>query len=187
MRIVSLTLGILTLASVAQAQETSQRPFRARDEIAIGGLLTPAVDGFNNFWFMPAVRLSAPIGARVGIDFDAGRIIGGTSEFSPPLPDSTSRMVADYFYAGQLRFLTSRRRSNGNSNYWILGVNYIGTRRFDSAGNLVSREPAGGGVLGFGSDQLFANGARLSAEFGISGPDGFRPFLAIGVHWRPFR
>jgi hypothetical protein len=154
------------------------------DGVAIGGILSPALDGFSDFWFMPGIRIAVPVGARVAIDFDAGRVLGGRREHSPSLPDGISTVRADRFYTGQMRVLTARRRGDGGSTYWMIGIHHVGTRRFDRNGVLVSREPAGGGLLGFGSDQLFANGTRLAAEVGIAGPDGFRPFLVIAWQWR---
>jgi hypothetical protein len=176
MRIAGALCVIACAASTAQAQPPSEG-------VAIGVVATPALDGFTDFWFMPAVRISASLGSRLAIDLDAGRVFGGTIKFASPLRDSTAAIRAHHFYAGQLRLLTARRRSDGGSTYWLVGVHHMATKRFDRDGNLVGREPAGGGVLGFGSDQVFANRTRVSAEIGISGPDGFRPFLAVGVQY----
>lgn len=177
MRTVACFLLMLAGAGVPQAQTP-------RDGVAIGGIVSPALDGFSDFWFMPAIRITVPVGARAAIDVDAGRIFSGTHEHSPSLAGGIATIRADHFYTGQLRVLTARRGSGGGSTYWMIGVHHVATRRFDRDGNLVSREPAGGGLFGFGADQLFANGTRLAAEVGIAGPDGFRPFLSIAWQWR---
>jgi len=164
-------------ATSAFAQTTSH------EAIAIGVVAAPAFDGFTDFWFMPAVRISVPFGSRVTIDLDAGRVLGGTREHPATSSGPASTLRPGAFYTGQLRLLTAPRRADGDSTYWMIGLHHVTTRRLDRGGNLMSREPGGGGLLGFGADQMFANGTRLAAEVGISGPDGFRPFLAVAVQW----
>jgi hypothetical protein len=156
-----------------------------RDGIAVGLQITPALDGFVYPWLMSSVRVSVPLPGRLGIDVEAGRIAGGTTE----LPSSSPHAVIQVrsFYSSQLRFNRGTRKLDGSGRYFLIGLQFLTVEKFDHDGLRVVDELASNLLLGLGFDQFFTNRTRLSAELGLAAGDGFVPYLAIGVQWRPFR
>jgi hypothetical protein len=151
---------------------------------AVGIQITPALDGFTNAWLMTGVRFSAPLGSRLGIDVEAGRILGGTTDL--PSSSAIARVHVRSSYSSQMRFMRGERRPDGTGRYFLAGLQLLAVEKFDQGGALASDELTSAVLLGFGFDQLFANRTRVSAEVGLSGGDGFIPYLAIGIQWRPF-
>jgi len=99
---------------------------------------------------MPGVRLSAPLGARVGVDLDAGRVYGASSKYAD----------IRRFYAGQLRFTRSRSADNV-SRYWLGGLKYFKTTKLDGQGGVVNHQPHSALSIGHGWSQVWANGVAV--------------------------
>lgn len=168
----------LALSSAAYAQNGTARPPGAfpRGELAIGAVVTPALEG-GGPWFMPAVRLSAPLGSKLAIDLDAGRIFGGINKYAE----------FQRFYGAQIRFVRSELRSDASRGYWLVGPLYLPFTKLDGKGNFVRRKSTTFLTVGRGWDQLFQNGSRFTGEIGLSEGDGFIFYARAGVQWRPFR
>ena len=154
MRIVLAIALTLLMSARPSAQDAPSAP---REGLVVGVMATPALEG-GGPWFMPAVRVSAPLGPRMGVDFDVGRIFGGTDIRS--------------FQAVQLRLLPARRRGP-ESSYWIVGLMRLNATR--------SRYTSG--TLGRGWSHTYRTGLRLTNEVGFSGGDGYLCFVTAGVQW----
>lgn len=177
MRTHILFLAALALTGVAYAQDGTARPGAfPRGELAIGAVITPALEG-GGPWFMPAIRLSAPLGSKLAIDVDAGRIFGGVNKYAE----------IQRFYGAQIRFLRSELRSDSTRGYWLVGPLYLPFTKLDGKGNFVRHTSTTFLTVGHGWDQLFPSGSRLNGEIGLSGGDGFIFYARAGVQWRPFR
>src|SRR4051794_10330166 len=115
MRTAAFLLAALTATTAAYGQAVNaQPPAPASSEgVAIGAVITPALEG-GGPWFMPAVRVSAPLGSKVGVDVSAGRISGGTNRFAE----------IRSFYAAQTRILRAARTSDVERRYWFVGPLY---------------------------------------------------------------
>ena len=153
-----------------------------RDGIAIGVQITPTLDGFVDPWLKWGLRFSAPLGARVGIDLEATRILGATTEF----PDSSDIGVVHVrsSYSSRMRVTRGPRQADGTGRYFLAGLQWLRVEKFDHDGVRVADDLSSAVLLGFGFDQLFANRTRLVTELGISGGDAISPYLAIAVQWR---
>jgi hypothetical protein len=170
-------LVTLALSGAAYAQDGTARPPGAfqRGELAIGAVITPALEG-GGPWFMPAIRLSAPLGAKHAIDLDAGRIYGGNSKYGE----------IERFYGAQIRFLRSELRSEAARGYWLAGALSLPITKLDGKGNFVGRKSTTLMTVGRGWDQLILSGSRLTGETGVSLGDGLIFYVRAGVQWRPF-
>jgi hypothetical protein len=171
-------LVTLALSGAAYAQDGTALPHGAfqRGELAIGAVITPALEG-GGPWFMPAIRLSAPLGSNRAIDLDAGRIYGGINKYAE----------IERFYSAQIRFLRSELRSDTARGYWLIGPLYLPITKLDGKGNFVRRKSTTFMTVGRGWDQLIQSGSRLTAETGVSLGDGFIFYAKAGVQYRPFR
>ena len=78
MRTLACFLAVLLMTASAHAQDEPSDSAGPREGISIGAVAIPALEG-GGPWFMPAIRLSAPLGAKVGVDIDAGRVFGASS------------------------------------------------------------------------------------------------------------
>jgi hypothetical protein len=177
MRTLACLLASLAMAAGAYGQGApSESAGPPSAWIAIGGIAVPAWEG-GGPWFMPGVRLSAPLGARVGVDLDAGGVYGASSKYAD----------IRRFYAGQLR-VTRRSRSVDNvPRYWLGGLKYFKTTKLDGHGSVVNHQPHTALSIGHGWSQVWANGTRVVNEIGFSGGDGFMVYTTVGVQWGPPR
>jgi hypothetical protein len=183
MRTLLLVLLMLGFTSRAAARSPIEPAATApRDSIAIGIQITPMLDGFVDPWLKAGVRFSAPLGARLGIDVEAGRILGGKTE----LPDSGEQAVVQIrsFYSSHMRFVRGTRQADGSGRYILAGLQLLTVEGFDHDGVRVVDELSSALLLGLGFDQLFANRTRVVVELGVSGGDAISPYMAIGVQWR---
>ena len=183
MRLPLLILLMLGFTRSAAAQPTADPAASTpKDSIAIGIQITPMLDGFVDPWLKAGVRFSVPLGARLGIDVEAGRILGGKTD----LPDSSDHAVVQIrsFYSSQMRFVRGTRQADGSGRYFLAGLQLLTVEKFDHDGVRVVDELSSALLLGFGVDQLFANRTRLVTELGISGGDAISPYMTICVQWR---
>lgn len=167
MRTVLLFLAALTTASGAYAQD-QPTPVPPREWFAVGGLITPALEG-GGPWLIPAVRLSVPLGSRVGFDVDAGRIFGGTDQRW----GSFRR-----FRSAQLRLMKRPNDKDQLSRYWLVGLHLLPEVEADG-----SRKDHTALAIGRGWSQTFPSGARLVTEAGFAGGDGFMVYANAGMQW----
>lgn len=177
MRTLACLLAGLAMAAGAYGQDApSESAGPPSEGITIGGIAVPAWEG-GGPWFMPGVRLSAPLGARVGVDFDAGRVYGASSKYAD----------IRRFYAGQLRFIRRTTSADNVSRYWLGGLTYFKTTKLDGQGGVVNHQPHTALSIGHGWSQAWANGTRVVNEIGFSGGDGFMVYATVGVQWGPPR
>ena len=174
MRILGCLLMTVALTASAHAQDGSPAATALRERPAFGVFATPALEG-GGPWFLPAIRLSAPLGPRFGIDVDAGRVFGASSKFSEMRS----------YYAGQIRFVRSSGKVDGESRYWLAGLMYLRNAKLDGVGGVRNHTSHTALSLGHGWAQGFQNGARLVNEVGFSGGDGFMVYANLGVQWGP--
>ena len=175
MRTFACFLAALIVTAMAHGQDgPSDAAGPPREGISLGAVVTPAWEG-GGPWFMPAVRLSAPLGARVGVDIDAGRVFGASSKYA----DIRS------FYAGQIRYIRKSRTPDDIARYWLTGLTYLNSTKLDGQGATVHHKPHTALSIGHGWSYLSDNGTRAVNEIGFSGGDGFMVFVSLGVQWGP--
>jgi len=171
----------LLIPAGAEAQAPAAAPTRdpGRDSLAIGGSLTPAWAGGLGFW--PTVRITAPVGARIGLDLDAGWMF----------PETNGYFTTRDFYAIQIRFLRAGRDAAGSTRYWIVGPAYIRGSELDGDGNVTDPHAGIGAIkIGYGGDRIYANGMRAAGEIGVIGGGSSSPtgiYASLIVQWRPRR
>lgn len=177
MRILACFLAVLIMTASAHAQdEPSDSPVIPRERISLGAVAIPALEG-GGPWFMPAVRLSAPLGVRVGVDIDAGRVFGASSKYA----DIRS------FYAGQIRYIRTSRTADDVARYWLAGLTYLNSTKLDGRGGVLNHKPHMALSIGHGWSHLSENGTRAVNEIGFSGGDGFMVYASLGMQWGPPR
>lgn len=173
MRLLTLPIFALLLpastAAAMQADESSPRPAQ-RDGFAFGVLATPALEG-GGPWFMPAIRLSAPLGAKRALDIDSGAIFGATNEYAE----------IRSFLAAQLRF--ARPRTGTTARYWLAGLRYIPLTKPNQDNDGYHRTEDVALLIGHGWKETFANGTRVLSEVAFAGGGGFMVYLTIGVQF----
>ena len=165
---------ILALLDGASVAATNGPPLEApqRESFAVGLLATPALEG-GGPWFMPTVRISAPLGAKHSVDLDAGRIFGGSNDYAEMRT----------FVAGQIRFPRKSREGRADARYWLVGLKYLRMKKLDGQGAFLSHNPDTALTVGHGWKQTFRNGLRAVNELGFSGGRGFMVYASIGVQW----
>lgn len=145
------------------------------DRFSFGMVATPALEG-GGLWFLPAVRISAPLNRRIGFDADAGPLFGGSNEF----------VTIKSHFAGRLRFYKGQRAEGGNGSYWAAGVQVFPATKTDQAGNPYRRHYTAV-VIGRGWDWVSPKGLLAINEIGFSGGDGFMVYGSLGLGWTPRR
>ena len=167
-------------ASRAFAQTAEAQNLPARDGLAVGASVGPALAGGAGFW--PAVRVSTPLAARVGLDVDAGGMF----------PRDNGYFRSRWFYALQLRFLTRPRGAErSSSRFWVVGPVLITGASFDGEGHLTDGDARIGAIrIAYGGDRLYANGMRAGGEIGLIGGGSSAPtgiHAGLTIQWRPRR
>ncbi len=169
----------LLIPAGVEAQAPAAPPTRdpIRDSLAIGGSLTPALAGGFGFW--PAVRISTPASPRLALDLDAGWMF----------PETNGYFTTRDFYAVQMRFLRARRDATGSTRSWIVGAGYIRGSELDGEGHVTDPHAGIGTIkIGYGGDQIYANGMRVAGEIGVIGGGSSAPtgiYASLTVQWRP--
>jgi hypothetical protein len=169
MLVVFVLLLPASTAAASQAEESPARPPQ-RQGFALGLLATPALEG-GGPWFMPGLRVSAPLGTRHSLDVDCGAILLATNEFAE----------IKSFLAAQLRFARPRTTTTTTARYWLAGLRYIPMRKQvgDTGGYRSTQDVAL--LIGHGWKETFANGTRVLSEIGFAGGGGMMVYLTIGV------
>jgi hypothetical protein len=176
MRFIACFLVVVAVHAGAEASGApagSAAPLQ--EGLAVGLLATPAREG-GGPWFLPAVRVSAPLGAKRGVDFDAGRIFGGSNKYAD----------IRRFYAGQFRFRRADQE-DAMGRYWLVGLMFMSITKLDGQGGVRDKKPYAALSIGHGWNQAFPNGTRAVSELGFSGGEGFMVYATIGVQWGPPR
>jgi hypothetical protein len=162
----------LPCSTVAMAADDPPFSGAAREGVAVGAVASPALEG-GGFWFMPAVRASVPLGAKYGLDLEAGRILGASHRYA----------TVRSFLAGQLRF----RREPAEDlvdRYWLVGLRHLRMTKLDGHGSVLRYDPDTALSIGHGWRHTFGNGARALTEVGFSGGEGYMAYVTFGVQWR---
>jgi hypothetical protein len=176
-----MLLGFVTWAVVfaaaegALAQEAKSPP---REGPGIGAM--GAIGLFGN---IGAVRVSAPLHEKWGLDVTAGHVAGHGSP--------TSSGLEGYNFGAQLRWHWHGRRAGGASGYWLAGPLVQGmTDRtvivFPGNNRRVLVEKRADFTLqvGYGWDWLLKNGARFGFELVTGGDEGGpNPYVNAFVVW----
>jgi hypothetical protein len=122
------------------------------------------------------VRVSVPIGTRLAIDAEAGRMV----------PASNEVFTSDAIVAFAVRFMRPRPGDARATRYWIAGPAWIvGRDRRDVSS---TRRAIGTVRLGYGVDEIVGDSIRVLAEAGMIGGGAEAPFglfATIGVQWLP--
>jgi hypothetical protein len=168
----------LLIPAGAEAQGLAAPPRDpGRDGVAFGAALTPALAGGFGFW--PTVRVSAPVGARIALDLDAGWMF----------PETNGYFTTRGFYAVQIRFLRAARDAAGSTRYWIVGPAYIRGSELDGKGHVTDPGAGIGAIkIGYGGDRIYASGMRAAGEIGVIGGGSSAPtgiYASLIVQWRP--
>lgn len=172
MRAALLTTFTMFVAAAAAAQTAP--PVAAKSEhFGIGGF------GAVGTAALGAIRLSAPLGAKAGLDVDIGR--------------THTREDRNAAVGAQVRWLWRGRGTGGNSGYFIFGALRLQeTRRYwASAGRgrweVVEHRSPTMPQFGYGWDWLAPSGTRLGLELttGSEGEAGPRAFAKVFLVWGP--
>jgi hypothetical protein len=158
-------------AAAMQSEESTPRPPQ-RDGFAIGVLATPALEG-GGPWFMPAVRVSAPLGTRHAVDVDGGAIYLATNRFAE----------IKSFVAAQLRFARAPRDTSTTARYWLAGLRYVPIKKSTGDAGAYHRTEDLAVLVGHGWKETFANGTRVLSEIGFAGGSGFMAYITIGLQF----
>jgi hypothetical protein len=144
----------------------------ARERFAAGVLVTPALEG-GGPWFMPAIRISAALGSKHGLDIEAGRIFGGSTKYAE----------IKTFAAAQLRFIRNPGHAAPTVRYWLAGLRYTDRKKHDAEGTFLRHDPDISLLIGHGWKQSFGNGACVLTELGFAGGEGIMVYATIGFQW----
>jgi hypothetical protein len=172
-----LALGLLIpTGAAAQALDTEPDP-PLRDSLALGVSLCPALAGGVGFW--PTFRVGAPLGTRIAVDLDAGRMFPADNGYF-----STRR-----YYALQFRFLRRPRDAKGSSRFWLVGPALMIGSDLDGHGLVTDPYARIGAIrVAYGGDRIYSNGMRAAGEIGAIGGGSSAPtgvFASLIVQWRP--
>jgi len=154
----------------ALAQTQASAP--PREHLTIGGTIGPGLG--NQLWLMSSIRVSAPLGSRIGLDLDAGRVFGSNEN------EAGSHTEYGALFGIQVRFLRGARKPSGSRQYWVLGPIFI---RDISAPPDGPRDHLKNFRLGYGWDDLSPNGGRIALEVGLAGGEGPVPYAIVIVQW----
>lgn len=168
-----LAIASWVYPGLAFASGPSETP-QMRDGIAGGLLATPALEG-GGPWFMPAVRVSAPLGSTHGVDLELGRIFGGSGKYAE----------IKRFAGGQLRFAREPGSPGSSVRYWLAGLRYTDRKKRDAQGTFLRRDPDISVLVGHGWKQRLRSGACVLSELGFAGGEGMMVYATIGVQWGP--
>lgn len=146
------------------------------ESFAAGVLATPALEG-GGLWFMPAVRFTAPLGSKHGLDLDVGRIFGGSTKYAE----------IEAFAAAQFRFVRTPNSASPTVRYWLAGLRYTDRKKPDAQGDFLRRKPDISLVIGHGWKQALPNGLSVLTELGFAGGEGIMVYLTIGLQVGPPR
>jgi len=155
-----IATALLFIPAISLAQTAA--PVAPRERVTAA--LTPNFGtNIDTPVFALGVRLSAPLGPRGGIDFEASKEWGQRNP--PPHGYIKSSFGLNF------RRLRAPRAEDGSSRYWIYGLRYTpiqwpASRRDATYDNDLAL------TIGHGWDQTFASGLRCGAEIGFSGGNG---------------
>jgi hypothetical protein len=166
--IVLSTLQVIT--TVAQSSNGTTNV--ERPSIGISGalvLLMPVA--------VPSIRLSMPIGTRLGIDLD----MGASAFWGDRAVGQVPRGLA---ITGQVRWLRNGRKPDGGGRYWLLSLLRLRGNDFEPDRLSSDRSAVENVQVGYGWDRV-RNRVRFGAELsvGVAGRDGeglARVFLVWG-------
>jgi hypothetical protein len=149
----ALALGLLIPANIAAQVVAAEPDPTRRDSLALGVSLSPAWAGGLGFW--PAVRIGAPIGPRIAIDLDAGRM----------LPAENGYFLTRRYYALQVRLLRRPRDARGSSRFWSVGPAMIVGSNLDGHGPVTDADARIGAIrIAYGGDRIYSNGMRTAGR-----------------------
>lgn len=170
-------LALLVPAGAAAQPLAPDPDTTPRDSFALGVSLSPALAGGVGFW--PTVRAGAPLGTRVAVDLDAGRMFPANNGYF-----STRR-----YYALQVRLLRSPRNAGGSSRFWSVGPAFIVGSDLDGHGLVTDPYARIGAIrVAYGGDRIYPNGMRVAGEIGVIGGGSSAPtgvFASLTVQWQP--
>ena len=170
-----LMLCLLAALPVRVYAQTSA-PTPPRESVTVGATLGPGLG--NTIWLLTSLRVSVPLGPRVGLDVDAGRVLGSRQDEGGTITEYGALVGA------QVRILRRARASRGTSQYWLLGPLYIRDSSPASGGR---REHLKNFRFGYGWDHLTPGGRRVALEVGLAGGEGPVPYANLTMQWGPGR
>ena len=172
-----LALGLLIPAGAAAQALAAEPDTTLRDSFALGVSLSPALAGGVGFW--PTVRVGAPLGTRIAVDLDAGRMFPADNGYF-----STRR-----YYGLQVRLLRRPRDAGGSSRFWSVGPALIVGSDLDGHGLVTDPYARIGAIrVAYGGDRIYSNGTRAAGEIGVIGGGSSAPtgvFASLIMQWQP--
>ena len=168
--------AVLLCSSIVSAQPAAEAD-RASPPVSVGA--EAAIGPMGN---IGAVRLSAPLAPKWGLDFTLGMIDGHGTPTRSGLEGASVAAQARYHWHG--------RRPGGSSGYWLFGpmvqgmtdrtlIIYPGSRRE----LLVEKRAVFTLQVGYGWDWLMRNGARFGVEAVTGGGEGPNPYIHAFFVW----
>lgn len=172
-----LTIALLVSPAISGAQDLTPGPVPAPvtgEHVSIGVATTGVVGALP--WGIVSVRISMPVATRLGLDVDAGHVVG------------TKRLNNGQVPAGgavelHLRWLYKGRGSSGGSGYVFGGPRVVTAKNIDQQGHVTDRKPIQMIDLGWGLDRRLRNGWRMGAEFGSGAGEGPLLFVDLFMVW----
>ena len=129
-----------------------------------------------------ALRLSAPLAPKWGLDFTAGHVDGHGSPTTSGLEGLSVAAQARYHWHG--------RKPGGASGYWLFGpmVQGLTDRTLiifpgDRRELIVEKKASFTLQVGYGWDWLMANGSRFGLELTTGGGEGPNPYVNAFFVW----
>jgi hypothetical protein len=173
--LVTTAVVCMPAAEVAAAQQPDGPPLEGPSVGAMG-----AVGLFGN---IGAVRVSAPLHEKWGLDVTAGHVDGYASP--------TSSGLEGYNFGAQVRWHWHGRRQGGSSGYWLAGPLVQGmTQRtlviFPGNDRRLRVERTANFTLqlGYGWDWLLKSGTRFGFELVTGGNEGGpNPYVNAFIVW----
>lgn len=177
------TLSVVLTAAVlappfAHAQTSGPAPPDRGEGVAVGVVATVA-PGQTGPWWLLSLRVGVPVGRKVGVDLDFGRVVGNGQW-------GTGWKPKGFAGGAHLRWLPKGRSAGGWSGYLFLGPRFVQTEKTAAGGETTRSVARGFDFPGFGVDRVLRNGYRAGFELGIPNvvhevPIGFLNIFALGM------
>ena len=170
-KIVILLMVVLLVPAILHAQKTTSL---SRERFGVGAVGSGVLGALP--WSIVSGRVSVPMGARFGLDVDAGRAL------------KTKRLSEGQVPTGgaiglHIRWLHAGRRPSGWSGYFFGGPRVVAAESLNQDGHVTDQDSIKVVDLGYGFDRLMKNGWRTGVEVGSGGGEGPLLFVSGFVLW----
>mgnify|MGYP006274997255 CR=1 FL=1 len=160
----------------APVSASAQAPASPADPMSIGGMVGPGLG--NRPWLLPGARVSVPLSSRLGLDIDAGAVIGSDTEGG--VQHGVQMYTRYRWFAGAQVRVMQPRSASGASRYFLLGPVLFR----DAPRPAETREDLPAVRVGYGWDWLKRRGQRIALEVGVAGSEGPVVYATAVIQFR---